>query len=436
LRQSYIAVIFLLMLIVCSMQVVSSQTAQDFAVLAEPKCSRTVYLEPSYQVYIDEISLPTSFSSFNVSFLLLDAINVYGVYAYGPQNQTLQTSAYWNSTSHTYTVNVNTTDVNSFKLLTIYHEMALSIGNFTVYVNFFPIVDNASSASTSIYLPAGAQLLYYDESYLSNSTSGERTLISGSKELTPSNDSFGTVVYNGNYSLVEADSFSRVIRITPSAILMEETIKIRNSGIYTLLTNVTLNVSKGAIDLKAMDTIGYLNFNQSGQTITVFTRLEVYYNEYFEFTLLYSLPPSSLMQIVDGKSVISGDVLPEWFNMPAKQVSLTIFMPPESSDAQMVGGQITEKEGSLVADASYVYLTPYTNEVFSLSFTPSPYASYVGPALIIIIIVAVVVGAFLYRKFKKGAKEVTPPPAAPAKPAPPPPPEKKKEKVPPKGKRR
>jgi hypothetical protein len=431
LRQPYIAGMFLLLLIVCSIQVVSSQTAQD-----KPVCSRTVYLEPSYQVYIDEFSVPSSFASFNVSFSLLGATNVYSVYAYGPQNQTLQTMAYWDSANNTYTVNVNTTDVSSFRLLTIIHEMAYYYNNFTVFVNFFPIVDNSSSASTSIYLPAGAQLLNYTESYLSNSTSGERVLISGSKELAPSNESSGSVVYSGNYSLIEANSFSRVIKITPSAILMEETIRVINSGSYTPITNFTLNAPEGATDLKAMDTIGYLNLTQSGQTITVNTRLQIYYNEYSEFTLLYSLPPSSLIQIADGKSVISGNVLPDWFNMPAKQVSLTVIMPPGSSDAQIVGGQITEKGGSLVANASYVLLTPYTNEVFRLSFTSSPYASYVGPALVIIIIVVVVVGAFLYRKFKKRKKEVAPPPVAPspAKPVPKPPLEKKK--VPPKGKRR
>jgi hypothetical protein len=217
---------------------------------------------------------------------------------------------------------------------------------------------------------------------------------------------------------------------------MEETMRVLNSGSSNPLTNITLNVPEGATDLKAMDTIGYLNLTQSVQTITVDTRVAVYYGEYCEFTLLYSLPPSSLIQIAGGKSVISGNVLPDWFNMPAKQVSLTVIMPPGSSDAQIVGGQITEKGGSLVANASYVLLTPYTNEVFRLSFTSSPYASYVGPALVIIIIVVVVVGAFLYRKFKKRKKEVAPPPVAPspAKPVPKPPLEKKK--VPPKGKRR
>ena len=428
-RYSHITGMFILLLIACSTQVVYSQPEHDIR--------RTVYLEPSYQVYIDEVYLPAPATSFNVSFRLLDALNVYAVYAYGPQNEILRTRAYWDSTSKIYTVNVNTTDVNSFKLLTIYHEMAFDTGNFTTYVNFFPIVDNSSSASTSVYLPAGAQLLYHDESYLSNSTSGERVLINGSKQLTPSNASFGAVIYNGNYSLVEAHSFDRTIKVTPSAILMEETIKVRNSG-STLLSKVTLNAPKDATDLKVMDTIGYLEFTRSGQTITVDIRSKTYPNEYYEFTLLYSLPPSSLLQIVDGKSVISGNVLPEWFNMPAKQVSLTVLMPPGSSDAQIVGGNMTEKGGSLVANTSYIFLTPYTNESFRLVFTASPYTSYMGPALIIVIVVVVIVVAFLYRKFKKGAKEVVPSPVvpSPAKPAPPPPSEKKKEKVPPKRKRR
>lgn len=438
--RSYIAGMFLLMLVVCSMQVVNSQPTQDINAFAldKPTYSRTVYLEPSYQVCIDEFSdLPASITSFNISFRLLDALNVYGVYAYDPQNQTLRTRAYWDSTNKIYTVNVNTTDVNSFKLLTIYHGMVYYSGNFTAYVNFFPIVDNSSSASTSVYLPAGAQLLYYDESYLSNSTSGERTLLSGSKQLTPNNASFGVVIYNGNYSLVEADSFSRMIKVTPSAILMEETIKVRNSG-TALLSEVTLNAPKGVTDLRVMDTIGYLGFVQSGQTITVDIRSKTYPNEYYEFTLLYSLPPSSLMQIVDGKSVISGNVLPDWFNMPAKQVSLTILMPSGSSDAQMVGGNITEKGGSLVADTSYIYLTPYTNEGFRLTFTSSPYAPYTGSALLIAIIVAVIVAVLLYRKFRKGTKEVAPSPVppTPTKPIPPPPSGKgKKGKTPPKGKK-
>ena len=430
-RQPYITGMFLLLLIACSIQVVSSQTEQD-----TPVCSRTVYLEPSYQVYIDEFSIPSSFASFNVSFSLLGMTNIYSVYAYGPQNQSLQTIPYWDSTNNTYTVNINTTDINSFRLLAIIHQMAYYYNNFTVFVNFFPIVDIGSSASTSVYLPAGAQLLNYTESYLSNSTSGERALISGSKELTPNNESSGTVVYSGNYSLIEADSLSRVIKITPSVILMEETMRVLNSGSSTPLTNITLNAPEGATDLKAMDTIGYLNLVQSGQTITVDTRVPVYYGEYCEFTLLYLLPPSSLIQIADGRSVMSGNVLPDWFNMPARQVFLTVFLPPGSSDAQIVGGQITEKGGSLVANASYILLTPYTNDVLRISYTSSPYASYVGSALILIIIVVAVAGAFLYRKFKKGKKEVAPPPVAPSptKPAPTPPLEKKK--VPSKSKRR
>lgn len=430
-RQPYIAGMFLLLLIACSIQVVSSQTAQE-----TPVCNRTVYIEPSYQVYIDNFSIPSSFTSFNISFSIFsENANVYSVYAYGPQNQPLQTIPYWDSANLTYTVNINTTDVSSFRLLTIFHNMAFSYTNATVYVNFFPIVGNSSSASTSIYLPTNAQLLNYSASYLSNSTSGEKALISGSQELAPGNESFGTVVYSGNFSFLEANSFSRVIKITPSAILMEETLRIINSGSSNPLTNITLNVPEGVTDLKVMDTIGYLDLVQSGQTFTVDTRLPIYYGEYCEFTLLYSLPASSLIQIVDGKSVISGNVLPDWFNLPAKQVFLTIFMPAGSSDAQIVGGQITEKGGSFVANASYLLLTPYTNDVFRLSYTSSPYASYIGPALIIIIIVAIVVGAFLYRKFKKGKKEVAPPTVAPSptKPAPKPPLEKKK--VPPKGKR-
>jgi len=439
LRYIHITGIFLLLLIACSMQVVNSQPAQDVNVIVplEPVCSRTVYLEPSYQVYIDEVSLLPPTASFNISFRLLDATDVYAVYAYGPQNETLRTRAYWDSTSKIYTVNINTTGINSFKLLTIYHEMSINIDTFSTYVNFFPIVDNSSSASTSVYLPSGAQLLNYDESYLSNSTSGERILISGSKQLIPGNASFGVVGYSGNYSLVEADSFSRTIKVTPSTILMEETIKVRNSGLYTSSSKIILNAPEGATDLKAMDTIGYLNLVQSGQTITVDLRSKIYPDEYYEFTLLYSLPPSTLIKIVDGRDLMSGNVLPDWFNMPAKQVSLTVLMPPGSSDAQMVGGNITEKGGSLAASTSHVFLTPYTNEAFRLTFTPSPYASYMGTALIIVIVVVVIVIAFLYRKFKKGAKEIVPSPAvpSPAKPAPPPPPEKKK-KIPPKGKRR
>jgi hypothetical protein len=75
------------------MQVVNSQPAQDVNVIVplEPVCSRTVYLEPSYQVYIDEVSLLPPTASFNISFRLLDATDVYAVYAYGPQNETLRT---------------------------------------------------------------------------------------------------------------------------------------------------------------------------------------------------------------------------------------------------------------------------------------------------------------------------------------------------------
>jgi hypothetical protein len=393
-----------------------------------------VYIEPSYQVYVDNFSIPSSLTSFNVSFSIFsENANVYSIYAYGPQNQPLQTIPYWDSTNLTYTVNINTTGVNGFRLLTILHNMAFSYTNVTVYVNFFPIVNNSSSASTSIYLPTNAQLLNYSEILLSNSTSGEKVVISGSKELPPSNESFGTIVYSGNFSFIEADSLSRVIKITPFAILMEETMRVINSGSSNPLTNITLNVPEGATDLKAMDTIGYMDFVQSGQNITVNTRLPIYYGEYCEFTFLYSLPSSSLIQISEGKSVISSNVLPDWLNIPAKQVFLTIFMPSGSSDAQMVGGQITEKEGSLVANASYLLLTPYTNDVFRLSYTSSPFAPYIGPVLLIIIIVAIVVGVFLYWKYKKGKKEVAPPPTTPSPTKPPPKPLEKK-KVPPKGK--
>ena len=110
-----------------------------------------------------------------------------------------------------------------------------------------------------------------------------------------------------------------------------------------------------AISLRIFDTIGYLNFNNTGQSAVVELRSRIFTGEYTEFTLYYTVPPSSIIQAVNGKSVISGNALPDWCDIPSNRSLM-----------------VTMQGGAMLANTSFQYLTPYTEQA-------SPWPSHYRP---------------------------------------------------------
>lgn len=400
-RKLCVGSLALLLILAISTQATLSQSTDS------PVANRTVYIEPSYQVYIDEVTIPSPATSSNVTFNLFSTSEVFSVNAYGPTNQSLNTTIYSESPAGSYmieyTIGVDTSNTQTFRLVTVIHGLNLVIGNNTAYVDFFPVLDQNYTTTTTIYLPQGSTLLSYSFPYLSNYTTGERPAISGSVEMTPSNNTLGVVQYSGNFAIIEADSMNRMIQITSSEIQVKDTLNLRNTG-NDDITNFTFSAPVGAYNLKAMDTVGYLSLSQNSSLVTVTTRQSIGYNVGFQISILYSLP-LSVLKSENGKTAFSSDILPDWLNMPVSNASLTILLPLGSSNAQIVGGQIVPNWISTGAIVSASLLTPYTNQMFSLTYSPSAFMPYIGQIILAIIIVLIAI--FLVINFIWGRKKTT-----------------------------
>ena len=409
-KRLYLAAFVLLALSMSTSQIVNSSSVANVQATST-SLNRTVYLEPSYQVYVDQVSIPDSSPNFNITFDVFSSNSLFSVNAYGPSNQSLNIITFTNTTAGTFTFQVNTSGISSFTLITVLDEMTFVTGNFTAFVDFYPS-DGDYSASTTIYLPSGAQLLSYTDQTFANSTSNGIWLLNGQKVLAPtSNSTVGSVSYEGNFSLIMADSLSRSIDITPSAIFVQDDLLLKNIG-NTLVTSASFTLPSEATGITVRDSIGYFTFSTNNHTINFDLRARLYPNERADFTIQYTLPLSDMLKNENGVNILTSSVLPSWVNMPVTNASVSIQMPAGSSNAQLQGGQIVPGY-RLTANSQYTLLTPYTNQNFTLIYTTSStIAPYYGIIILAAIIIAAIVSASAYRLRLK--RKTTP-----QKPAPP-----------------
>lgn len=401
------ALAIMLLVLASSLPSVASSQGVDF--------SRTVHLEAPYQIYEDEIWLGSPAENYAVGFLLTSLNEVFQVIAYGPSNEMLGREAYWMNTTGIFTVVVNTTGIDHFRLVTTLHYTTSYSSNYTTRVNFFPMLDHNATVETLVILPSGAELLSYNMTGVANSTEGGRTVLSGTLELNANSIKAGEVVYNGSFQLIEIERLNRTIIPSPSGVTVEETLRVVNVG-NTRINNAQFGLPPGYTEIWVYDSIGALDFNTSGGSLSVNLRTRIFRSEGYVFTIKYALPPSSIA-VVSGRSQITGDLLPSWCQFLVRDVSLEIVMPAGSSDAQMSGGSVRSEGGTLIASASAQALSPYKNQPFSLSYI-SGGASYSGTINLAILVAVAIAAIALYLKFgRKRAKPETPkPPAKPQQP--------------------
>jgi hypothetical protein len=373
-----------------------------------------LYIEPSYQVYVDDVTLTQPSDSYNITFLLPTPSVIFEAKAYGPQNQSLAITQTAQTTNGTYngnvTMSVQTSGFSAFRLVTIIQGMTYALGNYSTIINFFPIVDEYADATLTIYLPSGSGLIYYSLTSLSNSSQAERPTIFGTRQLEPLNSTYGIVTFSGNLSVVAADSLLRTIHIFPTYVEFSETMTLVNAA-TTSISEVILNIPSGASGIAARDTMGALQTNVSGSTVTVSLRGTVYHNERVQFTLVYSLP-TSIIRAEGGRNVLAGDVLPDFFNMPCGSATVTVIMPTWSSEPQIQGGQVMEMYYGPVASANFTQLTPYTNQGFSASYLPpsfnTPTVSAIAAAVLVVAIIAAIIMKWRFFPSRKEDKPQAP----------------------------
>lgn len=386
--------------------------AADPSQLQVVSMSRTIYVEPAYQVYVDEVALSAPSSSHNITFLLPTPGVIFEAKAYGPQNQSLAITRWAQTTNNSFngnlTLSVDTSGFTTYRLVTIIQGMTYNLGNFSTITNFFPIVDEAVNASTTIYLPSGSSLISYSLASLSNSTQGSRPMVFGTMSLEPGNSTYGIVTFSGNFSTVAAVDLHRTIKIYPTLVEFSETMTLINTA-TSYFWNVVLDAPAGATGITARDSIGVLATSTSGSKVNVTLRGIVYQNEKVQLTLVYSLP-TSVIKSEGGRSVVSGYALPDFLNMPCDAVNVTVIMPTWSTSPQMAGGQITEKYYGPVASASFSTLTPYTNQAFSASYVPPSLTTQAVSAIAAAALVAVGVAALALKWRFSGKQEALPAP--------------------------
>lgn len=387
--------------------------AADPSQLQSVSFSRTIYVEPSYQVYIDDVALPGPSAAYNITFLLPTVGVVFEAKAYGPQNESLVVTRVPQLTNNTYngnlTFTVDTTGLMTFKLVTIVQGMTYNLGNFSALINFFPIVDSAVNASTAIYLPTGSGLVSYTLSSLSNSTSGPRPMISGTALIEPNNSTYGIVTFSGSFSTVAATDLQRTIRVYPNMVEFSETVTLINTA-TTSFYYVLLDAPSGAAGISARDTIGALGASVSGGKVNVTLRGTVRQNEKVQFTLTYSLP-TSIIKSEGGRSVVSGSVLPAFLNMPCDAANVTVIMPTWSASPQMEGGQVVDRYYGPVASAGFSGLTPYSNKAFSASYVPPSLTAQTIFIMAAIALAAIAVVVILIKLRYSASAGATPAPA-------------------------
>jgi len=362
--------------------------------------SRTLYIGPAYQVYIDDVALAEPSDTYNITFLVTSPGVIFDVRAYGPQNQSLAVAQVQHLTNNTFngelTMTIGTSGFTTFRLVTIVQGMTYNLGNFTTLINFFPLTDQAVNASTTIYLPLRSSLISYSLATLSNSTEGARPMVYGTALIEPSNATiYGIVTFSGNFSTVVAEDLQRTIRVYPDSVEFSETVTLVNTA-TTSFSTVLLDVPAGATGIAAMDTIGLLGSSVSGNLVRVTLRGTIDQNEKVQITLVYSLP-TSIIGTEGGRSVISGNVLPDFLNMPCGHVNITVIMPTWSTSPQMAGGQVVERYYGPVANAAFSTLTPYTNQIFSASYVPPPLTTQTVSIIAAIALIMAILAVLLIR---------------------------------------
>ncbi len=394
-----------------------------FVSSTESTMQRYVYLEPGYQIYVDDYSLEAPAGNFTISFKMSSIYYLYSVRAYGPDNQSLSISGNWSSTDSHFDVTVLAGDLTSFRVITILHGTTVYASNYSTPINFFPSVNASLSATTTVCLPVGSELLAFNETGISSLTIDGKTFLSGSIQTTPGAFTYSNVTYNGKFDLVALQSFDRVFEVSASGIHVSEHFKFMNVG-NVKVENVTFEVPAGATNLHAYDLIGDLpvTFGVSNYTVTLHARILT--GELATFTLEYGLPSSSIS--ISGNTIsLSGNLLPEWCNLLVRQLNLSIIMPDGSSNAVAQGGTVNTSGGKLVASFSNVSLSPFFNDPYSLSFSYSPVSSISWGVILVVLLIVAAVAYLAYRIFRrpKAAPAAVPTPD-PASARPPPPPQK------------
>jgi len=360
---------------------------------------RYVYLEPGYQIYIDDYSLPAPAGNFTISFNLGSLYYLYSVRAFGPENQALGISGNWTQESSTFKVTVQAGELTNFKVITTLIGTTTYSSNYTTPINFFPSINASLSATTTVRLPAGAELLEFNETGVSQSTIDGVILLSGSIQTTPGAHYYSNVTYNGTFDLLAIQSLERTIEVHAAGEHVRESFKLINVG-NVKATSVTLGIPEGATNLRAYDLIGNLPMTFGDDNVTIAFHARILTGEFAAFTLEYDLPQSSIS--MSGNTIsVSGSLLPEWCNFLVRQLNLTVVMPEGSSNAVVQGGTVNTSGGKTIASFSNVSLTPFFNADYSLSFSYSPVATMSWGAAIAVIIVVAVAAYLAYLAFRR-----------------------------------
>jgi len=367
---------------------------------------RYVYLEPGYQIYIDDYSLAAPAGNFTIDFKMGSVFYLYSVRALGPDNQSLSISGNWSSTDNSFTVIVQAGELTSFRVITILHGTTIYssnsttlISNYSTPVNFFPSVNASLSATTTVRLPYGAELLAFNETGISSSVIDGMTVLSGSIQTTPSSHYYSNVTYNGTFDLLAIQSLDRTFEVYATGVHVSESFKFMNVG-NVKSESVTLALPAGATSLRAYDLIGNLPMTFGTNNVTIGFHARILTGEFAVFTLEYDLPQSSIT--ISGNTIsLSGNLLPDWCNFLARQVNLSVVMPEGSSNAVAQGGAVNTSDGRLVASFSNLSLSQFFNAGYSLSFSYSPVSS-IGWGVILVVIIVIAAAAYLaYRIFRR-----------------------------------
>lgn len=385
---------------------------------AEASMQRQVYLEPSYQVYIDDYSLGAPAGNYSSVFKLSSSYNIHSIRAFSPDNQSLQVTGMLDYATHLFTVTVHAGELSSFRLVTILHATTIKSENYTTPINFYPSINGSIAATTTVYMPLESTLLAVNDSSITSSVVGNRTLLTGATITTPNATTFNNVTYNGTFNLVELQSLERVFKVTSAGIGVSENLEFINVA-STRAENVTITIPTGATNLRAFDSIGNLATSVNGTEMTIKFHSKINIGELAAFTLYYDLPASSLS--VSGNAIsVAGNLLPDWCDFLVSQLNLSIIMPEGSSNAVATDGVVNASDGKLVASYSAVILSPQFNKPYSLTFSYSPVSS-ISWALILVAVLVIAVAAYVaYTVLRRPKAAATKPQAEQSKnPAPP-----------------
>jgi hypothetical protein len=395
---------------------------------------RYVYLEPGYQIYIDDYSLAAPAGNFTIDFKMGSVFYLYSVRALGPDNQSLSISGNWSSTDNSFTVIVQAGELTSFRVITILHGTTIYssnsttlISNYSTPVNFFPSVNASLSATTTVRLPYGAELLAFNETGISSSVIDGMTVLSGSIQTTPSSHYYSNVTYNGTFDLLAIQSLDRTFEVYATGVHVSESFKFMNVG-NVKSESVTLALPAGATSLRAYDLIGNLPMTFGTNNVTI-ASTQGYSPASSPSSHLSTTCRSPLSRLAATRS-------------PSRQPAARLVQlprPPGEPLGRDAGGQlersgagraVNTSDGRLVASFSNMSLTLSFNHDYSLSFSYSPVSS-IGWGVILVVIIVIAAAAYLaYRIFRrpKGAPAAESVPAQAPPPARQPPPPQKPSK--------